>query len=564
MDFNPQSAATGQSVGTANAQTEHSPVTGEGQSVQTPVLPAGVELLAPVPEHAAHILTPAALGFVADLHRNFNDRRVQLLSKRQERQKAINAGQMPDFLPETREIREGVWTVAPLPQDLLDRRVEITGPVDRKMIINALNSGAKVFMADFEDANSPTWTNCVDGQVNLNDAVLERIEYTNPSNGKHYSLNEDHAVLMTRPRGWHLVEKHVLVDGQPVSASLFDFGLYFYHNAQALLEKGSGPYFYLPKLESHLEARLWNDVFVQAQQALGIRRGSIKATVLVETILAAFELHEILYELREHSAGLNCGRWDYIFSYIKRFRNVEGFVLPDRGQVTMTVPFMSAYSQLVIQTCHRRGVHAMGGMAAFIPIKGDEAANNAAIEKVRQDKELEARNGHDGTWVAHPGLVGVAMDIFDAHMPGPNQIDKKRHDLRVCARDLVEPSTGTITDAGLRQNINVGILYIESWLQGVGAAALYNLMEDAATAEISRTQVWQWVHRAAKMDDGRTVTMDLVEQLLPEEMEKIRAYVGEERFAAGQFRVASEVFLNLVRREDFIEFLTLPAYELLD
>ncbi len=573
MDFNTQHAGAGRAAAAAKAASTAardtaaaigvSPVTGEN-GLKTPVLPAGVELLAPIPEHAAHILSPDALGFVADLQRHFNDRRVQLLSKRQERQKAINGGQMPDFLPETREIREGVWTVAPLPQDLLDRRVEITGPVDRKMIINGLNSGARVFMADFEDANAPTWANCVNGQVNLNDAVLERIEFTNPKNGKEYRLNEDHAVLMVRPRGWHLTEKHVLVDGQPVSASLFDFGLYFYHNAEALLAKGSGPYFYLPKLESHLEARLWNDVFVQAQQALGIRRGSIKATVLVETILAAFELHEILYELREHSAGLNCGRWDYIFSYIKRFRNVEGFVLPDRGQVTMTVPFMSAYSQLVIQTCHRRGVHAMGGMAAFIPIKGDEAANAAAIEKVRQDKELEARNGHDGTWVAHPGLVGVAMDIFNEHMPGANQIEKKRHDLRVCARDLITPSEGSITEAGLRQNINVGILYIESWLQGVGAAALYNLMEDAATAEISRTQVWQWVHRAAKLDDGRTVTIDLVEDLLPNELEKIRAYVGEERFAAGQFRVASEVFMNLVRREDFIEFLTLPAYELLD
>ncbi len=529
-----------------------------------PVLPAGVALHAPVPEHAAHILHPEALGFVADLHRAFNPRRLALLEARQERQRRINAGQLPDFLPETREIREGVWTVAPLPADLQDRRVEITGPVDRKMVINALNSGARVFMADFEDANAPTWTNNVDGQVNLYDAVRGTIEYTNPANGKHYALRPDPAVLMVRPRGWHLVEKHLTVDGEPVSASLFDLGLYLYHNAAALLAKGSGPYCYLPKLESHLEARLWNDVFVQAQQALGIRRGSIKATVLVETILAAFELHEILYELREHSAGLNCGRWDYIFSYIKRFRNLDGFVLPDRAQVTMSVPFMSAYSQLVIQTCHRRGVHAMGGMAAFIPIKGDEEANRKAMDKVRQDKELEARNGHDGTWVAHPGLVPLALEIFDRHMPGPNQIDKQRLDVRVSARDLITPSEGTITEAGLRQNINVGILYIESWLKGTGAAALYHLMEDAATAEISRTQVWQWVHRAVTLEDGRTVTMDLVDDLMADEMEKIRAYVGEERFANGRFHVAAEVFGNLVRREDFVEFLTLPAYELLE
>ena len=552
-------ATSGASQSANQATTDTS---AKGQDNNTPVLPAGVALHAAIPDGCTEILHPDALAFVADLHRYANERRIALLAARQDRQRRIDAGEMPDFLPETREIREGVWTVAPLPQDLKDRRVEITGPVDRKMIINALNSGAKVFMADLEDANSPTWSNNVEGQRNLYDAVRGTIEFTN-AKGKHYSLNEDHAVLMVRPRGWHLVEKHMTVDGEPVSASLFDFGLYFFHNAKYLLSHNSGPYCYLPKLESHLEARLWNDVFVRAQEQLGVRRGSIKATVLVETILAAFELHEILYELREHSAGLNCGRWDYIFSYIKRFRNRDGFVLPDRGQVGMTVPFMSAYSQLVIQTCHRRGVHAMGGMAAFIPIKGDDAANKAAMDKVQQDKELEARNGHDGTWVAHPGMVQLAMDIFNEHMPGDNQIEKKRLDVRVCARNLTTPSEGTITESGLRQNINVGILYIESWLQGVGAAALYNLMEDAATAEISRTQVWQWVHRAAKMEDGRTVTMDLVDALLPEERKAIETYIGVERYTNGRFDEATAIFRDLVVREDFVEFLTLSAYDLL-
>jgi len=509
------------------------------------------------------VLTPEALAFVADLQRLFNDRRLSLLEERQNRQIALDGGDLPDFLPETASIRNGDWTVAPLPPDLLDRRVEITGPVERKMIINALNSGAKVFMADFEDSNSPTWANCVTGQMNLKDAVRGIIDYENPENGKSYRLNEKTAVLMVRPRGWHLSESHVWVDEKPVSASLFDFGLYFFHNAKALLVKGSGPYFYLPKLESYHEARLWNDVFVRAQQQLGLPVGTIKATVLIETILASFELNEILWELRDHSAGLNCGRWDYIFSYIKRLRNLDGYVLPERGQVTMSVPFMSAYSQLVIQTCHRRGVHAMGGMAAFIPIKGDDKANAAAIDKVRKDKQLEVRNGHDGTWVAHPGLVGVAMEIFDEHMPTPNQIHVKREDLHVSAQDLLTPSPGTITEAGLRLNINVGILYIESWLKGVGAAALYNLMEDAATAEISRTQVWQWIQRRSALEDGRTITYFMVAAMIPEELAKIREYVGAERYDRGRFAKAAELFDDLIRSRDFVEFLTLPAYELI-
>lgn len=532
-------------------------------SLQALTTIGGVEVRGTLNSAYREILTSEALAFVADLQRLFNDRRLALLEERQNRQLALDGGDLPDFLPETASIRSGDWTVAPLPPDLLDRRVEITGPVERKMIINALNSGAKVFMADLEDSNSPTWANCVSGQINLRDAVRGTITYQSPENGKQYSLNEKTAVLMVRPRGWHLNESHVWVDDQPMSASLFDFGLYLFHNAAWLLAKGSGPYFYLPKLESYHEARLWNDVFLRAQDRLGIPKGTIKATVLIETILASFELHEILWELRDHSAGLNCGRWDYIFSYIKRLRNLDGYVLPERGQVTMSVPFMSAYSQLVIQTCHRRGVHAMGGMAAFIPIKGDEQANAAAIEKVRKDKELEVRNGHDGTWVAHPGLVGVAMEIFDRQMPTPHQIHVKREDLHVTAQDLLTPSPGTITEAGLRLNINVGILYIESWLKGVGAAALYNLMEDAATAEISRTQVWQWIQRRSALEDGRTITYFMVAAMVPEELEKIRAYVGAERYDRGRFAKASELFDDLIRSRDFVEFLTLPAYELI-
>ncbi len=522
-----------------------------------------IEIAASFSEGYETILTTDALGFLKALHVRFNARRKELLQKRQERQAAIDNGQMPNFLPTTRHIREGNWVVAPLPADLLDRRVEITGPVDRKMVINALNSGAKVFMADFEDSNTPNWDNNIQGQINLRDAIIKTIDFTNPKNGKYYQLKEKTATLMVRPRGWHLEEKHITYNGENMSGSLVDFGLYFYHNAYNLIKKGSGPYFYLPKMESHLEARLWNDVFVYAQEALVIPQKTIKATVLIETILASFELHEILYELRDHSAGLNCGRWDYIFSYIKKFRNLPGFVLPDRAKVGMTTHFMSAYSQLVIQTCHQRGVHAMGGMAAQIPIKNDPEANEQALEKVRKDKILEVKNGHDGTWVAHPALVQVAKKVFDQYMPQKNQIKNKRADVNVSAQDLIQVPNGAITEEGLRININVGILYIESWLRGNGAAAIYNLMEDAATAEISRTQVWQWIKNEAKLEDGRTITYDLYRKLLPEELEKIKTYVGEAQFKNGKFEDAVQLFDRLVKEEEFVEFLTLPAYEMI-
>ncbi len=509
------------------------------------------------------VLTDEAVAFILKLHTQFNSRRLELLEKRVARQAEIDSGKLPDFLPETKAIREGDWTAAPIPADLQDRRVEITGPVDRKMIINALNSGSKVFMADFEDSNSPTWANCLDGQVNLRDAINKTISFEN-ENGKKYALNETIATLLVRPRGWHLNEKHVLVDGEQMSGSLFDFGLYFFHNAKTLLANGTGPYFYLPKLESHLEARLWNDVFVFAQAELGVKQGTIKATVLIETILASFELNEIIYELREHMAGLNCGRWDYIFSYIKKLRKYDQFVLPDRAQVTMAVPFMEAYSRAVIQTCHKRKVHAMGGMSAFIPIKGDEEANNAAIQKVANDKLREVKNGHDGTWVAHPGLVKVAMDIFNEHMPTPNNYHILRENDTFVAADFLTACEGTITEAGLRMNINVGILYIESWLRGVGAAALHNLMEDAATAEISRAQVWQWINKGSKLEDGRTVTFELYKELLPSELENIKNYVGEEAYKSGRFQEAIASFENLLKQDDYPEFLTLPAYSLIN
>ncbi len=523
----------------------------------------GVEVRGDLKEGFDTILTKEALLFLKELHLNFAHHRSSLLEKRANKQDAIDRGNMPDFLPETEHIRKGDWKVAPLPPDLLDRRVEITGPVDRKMIINALNSGAKVFMADFEDSNTPNWDNAIQGQINLRDAINRNISFENPAKGKTYQLNEKTATLMVRPRGWHLPEKHILCNGEPMSGGLVDFGLFFFHNAKNLIANGSGPYFYLPKLEGHEEARLWNDAFVFAQGYLGIPQGTIKATVLIETILASFEMHEILYELKEHSAGLNCGRWDYIFSYIKKFRNIPTFLVPDRGDVTMNSPFMSAYSQLVIQTCHKRGVHAMGGMAAFIPVKNDPEANEKAIAKVTADKLLEVRNGHDGTWVAHPGLVKIAMDIFDEHMPTANQITNKRNDVNVSAKDLVEVPTGKITEKGLRKNINVGILYIESWLRGNGAAAIYNLMEDAATAEISRTQVWQWLKREASLDDGRKVTLELYEKLKEEELQNIRQMVGEERFNNGRFEEAWKLFDRLVKQEEFIEFLTLPAYDLI-
>ncbi|HEX9068327.1 MAG TPA: malate synthase A, partial [Ktedonobacterales bacterium] len=483
------------------------------------------------------------------------------LDKRAERQAALDAGATFDFLPETREMRESEWTVAPIPADLLDRRVEITGPVDRKMIINALNSGAKVFMADFEDANAPLWENVITGQINLRDAVRRTITFANPD-GKEYRLNETTATLLVRPRGWHLVEKHVQVDGKPVSGSLFDFGLYFFHNARELMSRATGPYFYLPKMESHLEARLWNDVFVHAQQALGIPHGTIRATVLIETLPATFELNEILWELKDHSAGLNCGRWDYIFSAIKKRRKDEAFLLPDRAQVTMTTPFMRAYSLLVIKTCHRRGIHAMGGMSAFIPVKGDPALNDAAFAQVRADKVREATDGHDGTWVAHPALVAVALEVFNEHMPQANQIEKRREDVSVTVPELLATPGGTITEAGLRTNLRVGVQYLAAWLGGLGAVPLYNLMEDAATAEISRAQVWQWLHHPkAALDDGRKVTPELYRALLDEEMAPLREGKGQMRYAPEHLEAAHDIFDRLATADEFAEFLTLPAYD---
>ncbi len=521
----------------------------------------GIEVRGKITPQFEEILSRAAMDFLAGLARQFTARRDQLLRQRETRQAAIDQGQMPDFLPETAAIRaDHSWKVASPPPDLQDRRVEITGPTDRKMVINALNSGAKVFMADCEDANSPTWENMVSGQINLRDAINGSITFTNPD-GRFYQLNKDTATLMVRPRGWHLDESHFLVDGKPIPGGLFDFGLYFFHNAQAALENGTGPYFYLPKLESHLEARLWNDVFVYAQHALNIPQGTIKATVLIETILAVFEAEEILYELRRHSAGLNCGRWDYIFSYIKKFRRHGACLLPDRAQITMTVPFMHNYTLHVIKVCHRRGAHAMGGMAAQIPIKHDPEANQAALDKVRADKLREVKDGHDGTWVAHPGLVGIASEVFDAYMPQANQIDRQRDDVEVSAQDLLIPSEGAITEAGIRLNLKVGIQYLEAWLGGNGCVPLYSLMEDAATAEISRAQVWQWLHHQAVLADGRPLTLDLFGRLLEEEMDAIRSEVGDERFKSGRFQLAMALFDQMIRAEDFTEFLTLPAYQ---
>ncbi|HNP73935.1 MAG TPA: malate synthase A [Kouleothrix sp.] len=525
--------------------------------------PDGIEVLGRVDDDFATVLTPEALAFVAKLNRAFSARRAELLAKRDARQAAIDAGTLPDFLPETAHIRAAEWNVAPIPADLRDRRVEITGPVDRKMVINALNSGAKVFMADFEDANSPTWDNNIQGHINLRDAINRRIDYTSPE-GKAYALNEQVATLLVRPRGWHLNEKHLLIDGQPASGSLFDFGLYFFHNAKALLANGTGPYFYLPKLESHLEARLWNDVFVMAQDDLGVPQGSIRATVLIETILAAFEMDEILYELRDHSAGLNCGRWDYIFSCIKKFRNHE-HVFPDRALVTMTTHFMRSYSLLAIKTCHRRGIHAVGGMSAFIPVKNDVEANERAFAQVRADKEREANDGHDGTWVAHPGLVPVALAVFDAVMPQPNQIDRRRDDVQVSAADLLKFADGPISEAGLRTNVSVGVQYIEAWLGGQGAVPINNLMEDAATAEISRAQVWQWVRRPkGVLSDGRKIDLDLFRQVLAEELAKLRERYGAAQYDARNFAKAGALFDRLIADDSFVEFLTLPGYEYID
>ena len=500
------------------------------------------------------ILTPEATRFLTQLARRFESRRRELLERRQIRQREIDGGSLPGFLSETAHIREAAWTVAPVPKDLLDRRVEITGPVDRKMIINALNSGASVFMADFEDSNSPTWTNNLEGQANLRDAIEGTISFVSPE-GKRYQLNDRVATLLVRPRGWHLIERHFLVDGKPISGSLFDFGLYFFHNAQRLIRKGTGPYFYLPKMESHLEARLWNDVFCFAQDELGIPRGTIRATVLIETILAAFEMDEILYELREHSSGLNCGRWDYIFSFIKKFRNRPDFVLPDRSTLTMEKHFLKSYVELLIQTCHRRGIHAMGGMAAQIPIKNDPAANEKALEKVRQDKLREVTAGHDGTWVAHPGLVPIAKEVFDTHMKEPNQISRRRDDVQVKAKDLLDVTEGKITEEGLRWNIDVGLQYLESWLRGSGCVPIYNLMEDAATAEICRSQVWQWVKHGALLSDGRPVTQEMVRHTIAEQKNKLKG---------GRMTEAAEIFERMMTSADFAEFLTLVAYDYID
>ena len=525
----------------------------------------GIAVTGRITPEYAQILTPDAMAFAARLQRAFGGRRNELLAKRAARQAELDAGKLPDFLPETRSVRDSEWTCAPYPVDIADRRVEITGPVDRKMIINALNSGASVFMADFEDANTPRWDNNMQGHLNLRDAIRRRIDYVSPE-GKAYKLNEKTAVLFVRPRGWHLPEKHVLIDGAPIAGGIFDFAMYFFHNAKELVARGSGPYFYLPKLESHLEARLWNDIFVMAQDELGVPRGTVKATVLIETILAAFEMDEILFELREHSAGLNCGRWDYIFSCIKKFRTNRDFCLADRALVTMTTHFMKSYAELLVKTCHRRNIHAMGGMAAQIPVKNDPAANDEAFAKVKADKEREATIGHDGTWVAHPGLVGVAKDVFDRLMPGANQIQtKKRDDVVAGAADLIRfvPET-PITEKGVRLNINVAIQYVGAWLAGQGAVPIFNLMEDAATAEISRSQVWQWI-RSPKgvLDDGRKVTKEMVAAMIPEEMAKIREYLGA-AYADGKYDDAAKIFADLVNNDTFVEFLTLPAYERID
>jgi malate synthase len=527
--------------------------------------PPGIELTEPLTEAQASTLCPNALEFFAALQREFNPRRLELLAERQRRQAALDRGDGPDFLPETQPIREGAWQVLPVPEDLQDRRVEITGPVDRKMVINALNSGANCYMADFEDSHSPTWAGTLEGQANVRDAVRRTIEYVSPE-GKRYQLNSKVATLLVRPRGWHLPEKHVLVDGEPASASLFDFAMYFFHNARYRVLHDSGVYLYLPKLEHYLEARLWNDVFVRAQEMLDIPQGTIKATVLIETILAAFQMEEILFELRHHSAGLNCGRWDYIFSYIKKFARREEFLVPDRAQVTMTTPMMRAYSLSCIRTCHKRGTFAMGGMAAYIPVRTDAEANERALAKVREDKHREATDGHDGTWVAHPGLVAIAREEFDKVLGDqPNQIDRQRKDVHVTAEQLVEVPKGTITEEGLRTNIRVGIQYLEAWLGGLGCVPLYNLMEDAATAEISRTQVWQWVHNPrGVLEDGRKVTLPLVRQFIREELQRIRRERGEARFEQGHFEQATELFDELVADEHLAEFLTLKAYELLD
>jgi malate synthase len=533
-----------------------------GTSVAALQLPAGVRLVGALEGRHADVLTHDAMHFVARLERAFRARRAELLERRRGVQAELILGRRPGFLPETAEIRSKRWRVAPPVHDLTDRRVEITGPVERKMMINALTSGANVFMADFEDSLSPTWRNVLDGQVNVMDAVRREMRHVG-DNGKVYELPREGplATLVLRPRGWHLHEKHFLVDGEPVSASLFDFGLAFFHNAAELIRRGSGPYYYLPKLESRFEARLWNDVFVFAQAACGIPRGTIRATVLIETILAAFEMDEILFELCEHSSGLNCGRWDYIFSFIKKFRADAALVLPDRASVTMEQPFLRAYSRLLVQTCHKRGAHAMGGMAAQIPIKHDPARNQLALDKVRADKRREAHDGHDGTWVAHPGLIAIARDEFRAVVPGPHQIDVLRPGLQFEASELLAPPSGVITERGLRQNLEVGMLYIEAWLRGNGCVPIHDLMEDAATAEISRTQVWQWIRHAARLDDGRAIDAELVGRVLDAELARTLDALDDEQRRASRHARAAEIMFRLATAAELPDFLTLAAYD---
>ncbi len=513
--------------------------------------------------HYPAILTDEALAFLSALHEKFNAGRLELLERRKKQQQQFDQGKFPDFPRETAYIRNEDWQANDIPADLLDRRVEITGPVDRKMVINALNSGAKTFMADFEDSSAPSWSNTITGQQNLIDANLKQISYYDENKDKQYNLNASTAVLLVRPRGLHLNERHLLIEGMEISGSLVDFGLYVFHNTHTLLANKTAPYFYLPKLEHYLEARWWNQVFEFAQDYLGVSAGTFKATVLIETITASFQLDEIIYELKDHIAGLNCGRWDYIFSYIKKFRNHPDFIVPNRDQVTMTSPFMHAYSTLVIQRCHKRGIHAMGGMAAQIPINHDPQANNTALEKVRLDKEREVKNGHDGTWVAHPALVSVAMEEFNKHMPGPNQLYVTREEVKITAKDLLEVPKGTVSEAGIRKNINVGILYLESWLRGNGAVALYHLMEDAATAEISRTQIWQWLKNEVVLDDGRTFNIELYIKIFDEEVEKIKKQASEAELVNHRFALAFDLFDSLILSETFEEFLTLPAYQYL-
>ena len=531
-----------------------------------PIRPAraSLEVLADSQPDYDQILTAPALQFVSELARRFGDRVTGLLAVREARQAELDAGALPDFLPHTREVRAAEWRVTNVPTDLQDRRVEITGPTDRKMIINALNSGARVFMADCEDSLTPAWDNVVRGQLNLRDAVRREITFTNPD-GREYRLNENIATLIVRPRGWHLVEKHLLVDGRPVPGAFVDFGLYVFHNHAALAARGTGPYFYLPKLESHLEARLWADVFEFTEARLDIKRRSIKATVLIETILAAYEMDEILWELRDYIVGLNCGRWDYIFSFIKKFSHRPDFVLPDRQQVTMTTHFLRSYSRLLIKTCHRRGAFAMGGMAPQIPIRDDPRANDEALARVRADKEREAGDGHDGTWVAHPGLVPVAMEVFDRLMPTPNQLHRALSDVQIDAADLLRIPQGTITETGLRSNTSVSVQYLAAWLGGLGCVPINNLMEDAATAEIARAQIWQWIrHPGGVLDDGRKVTIELFRAVLKEELEKLRAQLGEAQFASGHFARAAELIDEVTAAPQFVTFITLPAYERID